>query len=48
MTSCSFCCDLSKSAFQNVETVQSGDEFIAISEMTKIFKDLDTVNTPCT
>ncbi|KAG4065172.1 hypothetical protein HA402_007569 [Bradysia odoriphaga] len=41
MKICSLCCDSSKSAFHNVETVQFGSEFIAISEMTKVFKDLE-------
>ncbi len=45
MEICGLCFDLSKNAFQNVETVQFGDEFIAISEMTKIFKDLEPVNS---
>lgn len=43
MEICNFCCDSSKNAFQNVETVQIGDEFIAISEMTKVFRDLESV-----
>lgn len=43
METCSLCCDLSKNAFQNVETVQFANEFIAISDMTKVFKDLEPV-----
>lgn len=43
MEICSLCSDLNKTSFQNVETVQFGSEFIAISEMTKVFKDLEPV-----
>lgn len=43
MEICSLCCDISKNAYQNVETVQFANEFIAISEMTKVFKDLEQV-----
>lgn len=43
MEICNLCSDCSKNAFQNVETIQFGNEFIAISEMTKVFKDLEPV-----
>lgn len=43
MEVCSLCCDTSKTAYLNVETMQLGTEFIPISDMTKVFKDLEQV-----
>ncbi|KAJ6632636.1 Zinc finger protein [Pseudolycoriella hygida] len=43
MDICGLCSDLNKTALQNVETVQFGAEFIAVSEMTRVFKDLEAM-----
>lgn len=43
METCSLCCNNSENAYLNVETIQIGKDFISISEMTSVFKDLEQV-----